>query len=56
MTFSGVDGDVHGVDFGGFEVADEFGLFFGEEAEVGVDREDEEFLPGFLTAFEEVSG
>ena len=33
-----------GLDAGFFEVFDEFGLFFGVEAEVGIDREDEEAL------------
>ena len=52
MAFGGVHGDVHGGDVGLFEVADEFCLFLGVEAEVGVDGEDEEFLPGGLAARE----
>jgi len=54
VAFGRVDGDVHGVDVCGFEVANEFGLFFGIEAEVGVDGEDEEFVPCFFAATKEV--
>ena len=53
MTFGGVDRDVHGVDVCRFEVSNELGLFFGVEAEVGIDGEDEELLPRLLAALEE---
>ena len=56
MAFGGVDGDVHGVHFDVFEVFYEFGLFFGIEAEVGIDGEDEEFVPGFLAPEEKILG
>lgn len=56
VPFGGVDGDVHGVHVGVFEVFDEFGLFFRIEAEVGVDGEDEEFVAGGLAAGEKVFG
>lgn len=53
VAFGGVHGDVDGGDVGLFQVADEFCLFLGVEAEVGVDGEDEEFMPGGLAAGEE---
>lgn len=56
MAFGGVDGDVHGVDAGAFEVGDELGLLFGVEAEVRVDGEDEPFLAGGGARGEEVLG
>lgn len=56
VTFCGVHGDVHGVDFCVFEVFDELGLFFGVEAEVGVDGEDEKAVTGFFAAGEEFFG
>ncbi len=55
VAFGGVHGDVDGGDVGLFEVADEFCLFLGVEAEVGVDGEDEEFMPGGFAAGEEFS-
>ena len=55
VAFGGVHGDVDGGDAGLFEVADEFCLFLGVEAEVGVDGEDEEFVPGGFAAGEEFS-
>ncbi len=56
MAFGGVHGDVHGVDVGFLKVFHKFGLFFGIEAEVGVDGEDEEFVPGFLAPEEKILG
>lgn len=53
VAFGGVHGDVDSGDVGLFEVADEFCLFFGVEAEVGVDGEDEELMPGGFAAGEE---
>ena len=56
VAFGGVHRDVHGIDFGIFEMLDEFGLFLGVEAEIGIDREDEELMTGGLAAGEEVFG
>ena len=56
VAFVRVDGDVEIVDVGLFEVANEFGLFFGVDAEVGVDGEDEVFVPGFAGAGQKLSG
>ncbi len=54
VAFGGVDGDVHGVHIGLFEVFDEFGLLLGIKAKVGVDGEDEELVAGGLAAGEEI--
>lgn len=56
VAFGRVDSDMHRFDACFFEVANEFGLFLGVEAEVGVDREDEKFVAGFFAAGEEVFG
>ena len=50
VPFGGVNGDVHRVNAGLFEVLDELGLFFGVKAEIGIDGENEELLSGFLAA------
>lgn len=56
VAFVGVHGDMHGVHVSVLKVLDEFGLFLGVEAEIGVDGEDEEPMTGSLAAGEEVLG
>ena len=56
VTFVRMDGDVHRVDVAFGEVLNEFCLFFGIEAEVGVDRENQPFLAGIATTLEEFLG
>lgn len=56
MAFVRVDGDMDGVHIGLLEMFDDFGLLFGVEAEVGIDREDQEFMTSSIAAGEEVLG
>ena len=54
VTFTGVDGDVHGGDFGLLEVLYELSLFFRVEAKICIDGEDEEAVACGLASSEEV--
>lgn len=56
VAFVGVNGDVHGFDAGFFEMFLELGLFFGVEAEVRVDGEEEPALLVGAAAVKELGG
>ena len=56
VTFGGVYGDVHRFHLDVFEAFYELRLFFGIEAEVRVDGEDEEFVTGLFATLEEFLG
>lgn len=53
MSFVGVHGDVHGIDFGRFEMLDELGLFLWVKTEIRIDGENQPFLAVAGAAFEE---
>ena len=54
VAFVGVHGDHHAGRAGFFEHGGQFGLFFGVEAEVGIDAEDEVVVSGLGGALEEI--